>query len=140
MYTLPVILFSCGVVLGGIHGYFMGQTALDMLFSIAVGGFLGSALGGAAFMYVYLYHQDPEDNEILPAGKSLEALPRRPLVPRPLQDLSQGQAARPPEPRPEAIPAPDPFPPDNTAAESRARQIQNLEKEINALKNKQKGN
>ncbi len=63
MYTLPVILFCSGVVLGGIHGYFLGITAVDLIFSIAVGGFLGSALGGALFIYIYMSHREPGESE-----------------------------------------------------------------------------
>ena len=63
MYTLPVILFCAGVILGGLHGYFLGTGAVDLIFSIAVGGFLGSAMGGAAFIYMYMFRQRPRPGQ-----------------------------------------------------------------------------
>ncbi|WP_459916611.1 hypothetical protein [Desulfocicer niacini] len=140
MYTLPIILFCCGVVLGSIHAYFTGHTALNMIFSVAVGGFLGSALGGVAFMYVYLRHQTPKEDDPAPAGEMLEASHPHPLLPRPPQNLPQGQPSQSPDPHLKPGPEIDLFPAANTAAGIKAAQIRNLEKKINALKNKKKGN
>ena len=140
MYTLPVILFCAGIFLGGLHGYFWGATALNMFFSIAVGGFLGSTVGAAAFTYMYMAQQRAEKREMTHDRERLasvplsihpqKALPHHPPRPEKRQppplDLSS---------QPEATPL------DNPVKESKTEQIQRLEKEINALKNKKrKGN
>ncbi len=87
-------------------------------------------------MYVYLHHQDPEDNEFLPAGESPEALPRCAPLPRSQHELPEKQES--PKLRPELTS--EQSSPNDPAAAEKARQIQNLEREINALKNNKKGN
>ena len=140
MYTLPVILFCSGIILGGLHGYFWGTTVLNIFFSIAVGGFLGSTVGAAAFTYMYMAQQRSEkremthDREML-ASAPLSMHPRKALPhhlplpekqPHPPLDLSS---------QPEVTSLDDPV------KESKAEKIQRLEKEINLLKNKKrKGN
>jgi len=140
MYTLPIILFCCGVVLGSIHAYFTAHTALNMIFSIAVGGFLGSALGGVAFMYVYLRHQEPETDDPCPAGEMLEASHPHPLLPRPPQNLPQGQPSQSPDPLLKPGHEADISPGADTAPGIKAAQTRDLKEKTNALKNKKKGN
>ena len=84
MYTLPVILFCAGTILGGLHGYFGGTTVFDIFFSVAVGGFLGSTLGAAAFTYMYMAQQREETREMRLASE-LPLQPRKALLQHPLR-------------------------------------------------------
>jgi hypothetical protein len=141
MYTLPVILFCTGIVLGGLYGYFLGHTVLDIFFSFAVGGFLGSTLGAVAFTYMYMAQQKAEKREMTNDRERLASVV--PLSMHPRKALPQ----HPPRPEKRPPPAldlssqPEVTPLDDPVKESKAEQIQRLEKEINALKNKKrKGN
>ena len=138
MYTLPIILFCSGILLGGIHGYFTGHTVLDTIFSIGVGGFLGSALGAVVFMYVYLRHQEFDDDDLCPEEKMLESSHRISLPP--LQNQAQGQKPPSPKCRPEITPISNTTIGEDDTTTDKAGRIQALEKEINTLKNKRKGN
>ncbi|MFK5954790.1 MAG: hypothetical protein QM498_17200 [Desulfobacterium sp.] len=140
MYTLPVILFCSGIILGGLHGYFGGTTVLDMFFSVAVGGFLGSTVGAAAFTYMYMAQQRAEKREMTHDRERLASVPLSMHPRKALPQHPPWPEKRPPFPldlssQPEVTPLADPV------KESKTEQIQRLEKEINALKNKKrKGN
>lgn len=136
MYTLPVILFCAGIILGGLHGYFWDTTVIDMFFSVAVGGFLGSTVGAAAFTYMYMAKQRAEKREMTDDREGLASVP---LSMHPRKALPQ----HPPQPEKQPpfsldLPQPEAIPLDDPVKESKAEQIQRLEKEINALKNKKK--
>jgi len=140
MYTLPVILFCAGIILGGLHGYFLGHTVIDMFLSFAVGGFLGSIVGAAAFTYVYMAQQRAEKREMTHDRERLVSMPLSMPLRKALPQHSPRPEKWPPLPldlpsQPEVTPRGDPV------KENKTEQIQRLEKEINALKNKKrKGN
>ncbi|SMC93847.1 hypothetical protein SAMN02746065_11618 [Desulfocicer vacuolatum DSM 3385] len=136
MYTLPVILFCTGILSGGIHAYFWGQSFFDWLFAIAVGGFLGSALGAAAFIYKYAAREKAHKREKHNGLNTLAGAPGP--APKALTDRSRSKKL---SPLPGETSPLETFLEKNSGNPTRAEKIQQLEKELNALKQKrEKGN
>jgi len=100
---------------------------MSIIFCVAVGGFLGSALGGAVFTYKYLAQLKAERREMGHGRESLSSMflsmiPRKalPLLPRrPGNKSAISQDASPPE----TI-----IPTDDSVEKSETKRIQHLEK------------
>lgn len=68
MYIIATTLFILGIMAGGGFGYLYLHTALERLFAVLIGGFLGSSAGAILFIYTYFtsasYVHSDDENEL----------------------------------------------------------------------------
>ncbi|MEA1969654.1 MAG: hypothetical protein U9N77_15715 [Thermodesulfobacteriota bacterium] len=81
MYIIASILFFIGIAAGGLYGFIYEQTVLEIIFSSAIGGFVGSAAGGVIFSYLYFISLREEEEET--------TLPVTPLLPEKMEKKVQ---------------------------------------------------